>query len=138
MKILLTFLLMSISFISFSQIEGKWKTLDDETGERKAVVQFFKKSDGKFYGKIIEILKDLPFNTCEKCEGSLKGKPLIGLEFVQHLEHKGKEWINGRLTEPKTGKSYACKAKINDKGDLEIRAYIGVPLLGRTQVWSRM
>lgn len=139
MKTLLLLLtIFLVAFTSHSQLIGKWKTVDDETGENKAVVQFYKKSDGKYYGKILEILKDLPFDTCEKCDGDLKGKPLIGLEFVQGLTFKGKEWSGGTLWEPKTGKSYDCKARINKSGDLEIRAYIGVPLIGRTQKWVRM
>ncbi|MCO5268030.1 MAG: DUF2147 domain-containing protein [Brumimicrobium sp.] len=138
MKLFTTFIFILIYFCSYTQIEGVWKTVDDETGEKKAVVKIYKKKDGKYYGKILEILKDLPFDSCDKCEGELKGKPLIGLEFVQRLEKKGTVWVNGTITEPKSGKSYDCKAEINNKGQLEIRAYIGIPFIGRTQTWIRM
>ena len=41
-----------ISQISFSQtIFGKWKTIDDETGKEKSIVEIFEKQ-GKIYGKI--------------------------------------------------------------------------------------
>lgn len=133
-----TALAVFFSFTCFSQIEGKWKTVDDETGEKKAVVRFYKKTDGKYYAQIIEMLKELPFDTCENCEGDLKGKPVIGLEFIQGLEKSGDEWINGVVHEPKSGKSYSCKAKINKDGGLELRAYIGMPLIGRSQTWIRM
>lgn len=133
-----TVLAVFFSFIAFSQIEGKWKTVDDETGEKKAVVQIYKKKDGKYYGRILEMLKELPFDTCEKCAGDLKGKPVIGLEFIQGMEKSGDEWINGIVHEPKSGKSYNCKAKLTKSGGLELRAYLGMPFIGRTQTWIRM
>jgi hypothetical protein len=35
---------------------GKWKTIDDETGEAKSVVEIYEKS-GKIYGKVVDILR---------------------------------------------------------------------------------
>ena len=35
------------SSMAFAQIEGKWRTIDDETKKPKSIVEIFKKSDGK-------------------------------------------------------------------------------------------
>ena len=46
-KVLLAFALSFIGVLSFAQIEGKWKTIDDETGKAKSIVEVWKKADGK-------------------------------------------------------------------------------------------
>ena len=38
-------------------IVGKWKTIDDETGKTKSIVEIFMK-DGKAYGKIIKLFRE--------------------------------------------------------------------------------
>ncbi|WP_159075516.1 DUF2147 domain-containing protein, partial [Mycobacterium tuberculosis] len=55
-KLMLTFALSLFSVLSFAQIEGKWKTIDDETKQAKSIVEIFKKSDGKYYGKVSQLL----------------------------------------------------------------------------------
>ena len=55
-KLLATFVLSLFSVMSFAQIEGKWKTIDDETKQAKSIVEIYKKSDGKYYGKVSQLL----------------------------------------------------------------------------------
>ena len=40
-------------------IFGKWKTVDDETGAHKSIVEIYEKK-GKVFGRVIEILE--PFD----------------------------------------------------------------------------
>ncbi|WP_313791423.1 DUF2147 domain-containing protein [Lacinutrix neustonica] len=76
--IIITLLLFSISGFS-QEVLGKWKTIDDKTGEVKSVVKIYKR-DGEVFGKIIEIFdaskRDLP---CINCEGEDYNKPILGL-----------------------------------------------------------
>ncbi|MCK9481676.1 MAG: DUF2147 domain-containing protein [Bacteroidia bacterium] len=138
MNYTILFAILSILFsVNSPTIEGKWKTIDDETGKAKSIVEIYKKSDGKYYGKIVELLIKPKHDKCVECSGSKKNQPLIGLEIVEGLVKKGNEWVDGNITDPKTGKTYSCEAKINKKGNLEIRGYIGFSLLGRTQTWIR-
>ncbi len=41
-KMLLTFALSMFGVLTFAQIEGKWKTIDDETKQAKSIVEIFK------------------------------------------------------------------------------------------------
>lgn len=120
-----------------SEIEGRWTTIDDKTGQKRAVVQL-SVSGGTLSGTIIETFKQ-PGDTgiCDDCPGNFKGKPVKGLRFVWGLHEKGEnEWDGGKILDPKTGKIY--NAKMSLKGDkLEVRGYLGVSLLGRTQTWVR-
>ncbi len=56
-KLAFAFFALFFSVLSYAQIEGKWKTIDDETGKPKSIVEIFKKSDGKYYGKIVQLLQ---------------------------------------------------------------------------------
>jgi len=118
-------------------IVGKWKTVDDATGEAKSVVEIFKKPDGKYYGRILELLAKPENDKCVKCTGDRKDKPLVGLEIIRGLSKKGSEFTGGNITDPKNGKTYKCT--ISRSGDkLNVRGYVGFSLLGRTQTWHKV
>lgn len=133
---MLTFALSLFSVLTFAQIEGKWKTIDDETKQAKSIVEIFKKSDGKYYGKVSQLLIKPADPNCTVCKDDRKGKPILGLEIIRGLSKDGDEFSGGTITDPKTGKTYKCT--ITRKGDkLNVRGYLGVSLLGRTQVWEK-
>ena len=138
-KIMLTLVWLFAMLTVFGQendlIVGKWKTVDDETGQDKSIVEVFKKSDGKYYGKILELLQKPENDKCVKCKDALKDKPLIGLEIINGLTKKDREYSGGTITDPKSGKTYKCT--ITRAGDkLKVRGYVGFSLIGRTQTWS--
>jgi len=54
------------------------------------------------------------------------------------LEKDGDEFSGGKILDPGNGKLYSCKLTLTDKSKtLNVRGYIGVPWLGRSQVWHR-
>lgn len=134
---LFAFAALLISSLSFAQIEGKWKTIDDETGQAKSIVEVFKKSNGQYYGKITQLLAKPENETCVKCTDDRKNKPLIGLEIIRGLKKSGNEFTGGTITDPKTGKTYKCT--ITRAGNkLNVRGYVGFSLIGRTQTWHKV
>jgi uncharacterized protein (DUF2147 family) len=136
-KFALAFAALFVSVLSFAQIEGKWKTIDDETGKAKSIVEITKNSRGQYVGKIVQLLAKPENNTCVKCTDDRKNKPLIGLEIIRGLKKEGKEFSGGTITDPKTGKTYKCNIK--REGDkLNVRGYIGFSLIGRTQTWHKV
>ncbi|MBD3903153.1 DUF2147 domain-containing protein [Chryseobacterium sp. Ch-15] len=136
-KLLATFVLSLFSVMSFAQIEGKWKTIDDETKQAKSIVEIYKKSDGKYYGKVSQLLIKPTDPNCTSCKDDRKGKPILGLEIIRGLAKDGDEFTGGTITDPKTGKTYKCT--ITKSGDkLNVRGYMGISVLGRTQVWQKV
>lgn len=135
-KLLLTGVLSLCSVLSFAQIEGKWKTIDDETKQAKSIVEIYKKADGNYYGKVSQLLIKPADPNCTVCKDDRKGKPILGLEIIRGLKKDGDEFTGGTITDPKTGKTYKCT--ITRSGDqLNVRGYVGVSLLGRTQTWQK-
>lgn len=120
---------------------GKWKTIDDETGEAKAVVRIYDKG-GKLYGSIEKLFPrpgvDLK-GKCNECDGRHKDKPIVGLEIVWGLEEDDGEWEDGKILDPKSGTVYKCKMHLASGGKkLKVRGYVGFSLVGRTQTWVRL
>lgn len=136
-KIIFAFVAMLFATFSYAQIEGKWKTIDDETGKAKSIVEIFKKSDGKYYGKIQQLLSPPENNNCVKCTDDRKNKPLVGMEIIRGLKKDGNEFTGGTITDPKTGKTYKCTIT-RDGTKLNVRGYVGFSLIGRTQTWHKV
>lgn len=135
-KLLLTFALSFISVISFAQIEGKWKTIDDETGKPKSIVEISKDSKGRYNGKIVQLLIKPENANCVKCKDDRKNKPLIGLEIIRGLTKDGNEFSGGTITNPKDGKSY--KTELVREGDvLKVKAII-MGIAVKTQTWHKV
>ena len=135
-KLLATFALTLFSVMSFAQIEGKWKTIDDETGKPKSIVEVFKKSDGKYYGKIVQLLIKPENNNCVKCKDDRKNKPLVGLEIIRGLSKDGNEFGGGTITNPKDGKSYKTEI-VRENNTLKVKALImGIAM--KTQTWHKV
>lgn len=136
-KLLLTLVFSLFGVLSFAQIEGKWKTIDDETKQAKSIVEIYKKADGSYYGKVSQLLIKPADPNCTACKDDRKGKPILGLEIIRGLKKDGDEFTGGTITDPKTGKTYKCT--ITRTGDkLNVRGYVGISLMGRTQTWQKV
>jgi uncharacterized protein (DUF2147 family) len=128
----------AIFFAQSQTVVGKWKTIDDETGKAKSIVEIYEKS-GKIYGKVIDILEEENKNrVCTNCSGDDKNKPILGMIVIKGLSKKGSEYTNGKILDPKNGKLYRCHITLESKDKVKVRGYIGISLLGRTQYWYRV
>ena len=138
MKQITTIAFLLLFQISFSQtVFGKWKTIDDESGKEKGVVEIYEHK-GKVYGKIIEIFEQNKKHLkCEKCDGDDKNKPILGLVIIKGLTKNEAIYDGGKIVDPKNGKRYHCKITLDGKDKLIVRGYIGIPLFGRSQTWIR-
>ena len=138
-KVILSITFLLIAITGFSQtVIGKWKTIDDETGKAKSIVEIYEKS-GKIYGRILEILEEENRNRkCDLCTGIEKDKPILGMVIIKGLTKDGDEYSGGKILDPKNGKQYKCYITLDGKDKLKVRGYIGISLLGRTQTWARV
>jgi len=135
MKILLTISLVFISCVMSAQsIVGNWKTIDDNTGKPRSVVEIYEK-DGAYFGKIVKLYRDKgedPNPLCESCKGSKKNQPVIGMEIISDMKKDGDEFEKGDILDPENGKTYDCKLWVED-GKLKVRGYL--LFFYRTQTW---
>ena len=133
-----TLAMIFISQSSWSQITGRWKTIDDETGEAKSIVQIWKADDGMYYGKIMKLFDETKKdNVCDKCDpkDARYKQKVVGMKIIMNMKMTGdNEWGEGTILDPNNGKVYRCKLYREGK-NLMVRGFIGISLIGRTQTW---
>ena len=119
---------------------GLWRTIDDKSGKEKSLVRV-SESNGQLQITIEKLFREPgeePNPLCDKCSGERKNKPVIGMQIGSGLKKDGEVWSGGEILDPQNGKTYKCKVWLEDKGKkLNVRGFIGVSVLGRTQVWVR-
>jgi len=131
-------LLCCFSAMQAQTVVGKWKTIDDRTGNPKALVELYLKK-GKLYGKILKILEKGRENAnCIKCKGDLKDKPIVGMTIIDGFSsNKGVEYKGKRLFDPEQAMTFRGKIWLDPKNgnQLKVRGYLA--FLYRTQTWLR-
>lgn len=137
-KLCSIFLLLGTLSATAQDIFGKWKTIDDETGREKSIVEIYRE-DGKVFGKVVKILnKDRQDAACDKCKGAKKDKPILGMVIIEDMEKDGEEYSGGSILDPNKGKEYRCKLWVDedDPNKLNVRGYVA--FFYRTQNWFRV
>jgi len=124
-------------------ILGIWKTDRDESK-----VEIFRCGE-KLCGKIIWLKKPYYTDSSEgevgtpvlerkNPDSALKSRPILGLRLLEGFtEAADSTWGNGTCYDPRNGKTYRAKLHLVAPGRLELRGYMGIPLLGRSTVWAR-
>jgi uncharacterized protein (DUF2147 family) len=119
---------------------GVWQTIDDHTGQPKALVQISQDANGTLSGKVIKGLNanDQPDRRCTACTDSRKDQLIVGMTIISDMKKVNDGWDGGQILDPENGKVYKCKMHVEEGGQkLVVRGYVGVSLLGRSQTWVR-
>ena len=136
--LILLLLVATYAQAQVSKIVGDWKTIDDKTGERRAVVTIYKGSDGLYYGKISKMLMYTELDLkCEACKDEDHNKPIEGLVIIRGMHEKDGELVGGKVLDPENGKFYYGKIYLKNgklvlRGSLDKRGF-----LGRNQEWIK-
>jgi uncharacterized protein (DUF2147 family) len=133
--------LASMSAMAAVSPVGLWKTIDDNTGKVRSIVRITQ-SNGEYKGTIEKLFRapDQEQNPkCDKCTDARKDKPIIGMTILTGLRADGDdEFAGGQIVDPENGKVYSSKLTVDEDGKkLELRGFIGVSLIGRSQTWVR-
>jgi uncharacterized protein (DUF2147 family) len=144
---LISFLLFTLPILAGEpgdEILGVWHTRDD-----KSQVQVFKQ-DGHYFGKILSLkepnwpaddeqgMGGKPKNDRKNSDPKLRSRPIAGITIMMNFDYSGNNvWEGGRVYDPESGNTYRGKMSLTATNRLELRGYVGVPLFGRTEVWTR-
>ena len=114
------------------QIIGRWLT-----EPRDGIIEISMTADGTYTGRIIG--GDSPNRVDAKNPDPAKRlRVLLGQVILQQLKYKGRgQWSDGTIYDPDSGHTYHCNVELLNAEQLRVRGYIGVSLLGRTQLWTR-
>lgn len=136
MRLLFALLLISTAASAQLSVIGKWKTIDDNTGKERSVVEIFEKGS-KVHGKIVKLYREKgedPDPVCDECDedDDRYKKKIIGMEIIRDMLKVGTELAEGTIMDPDNGKIYRCKIWV-EGNELKVRGYLG-PFY-RTQTW---
>lgn len=139
-------LLLVLLNASFCIPPDKASPADDVTGvwlnaSGKGKVQVYREG-GKYFGKIVWLReplneKGLPKKDAMNPSTAMKSQPLVGLVILREFVFREGEWTDGRIYDPENGKEYKCYLRMKNPNTLLLRGYIGISLIGRTEVWTR-
>jgi uncharacterized protein (DUF2147 family) len=138
-----TLLALAASASAQSSPAGLWKTIDDNSKKERSLVRI-SEAGGVFSGKIEKQLDPdaKPSDVCDQCSDERKNQPILGFALIRNVKQSADDravWDGGDITDPDNGKVYKVRLKPIDGGKkLEVRGYIGMPMLGRTQTWIRV
>ncbi|MEY2730914.1 MAG: hypothetical protein RL584_2040 [Pseudomonadota bacterium] len=120
---------------------GLWKSIDDETKTEKSLVRITEAA-GTLTGKIEKLMDPTKQDAkCDKCSDARKDQPVLGMTIITGVRAGSDKtlWEGGEILDPNNGKTYKVRIKPIDGGKkLEVRGFIGAPMLGRTQTWIRV
>lgn len=132
---LMILLLVPLTALADSPV-GRWRTIDDETGKLKSVVEITEQN-GELIGKVVEILDPDAATTCVKCDGERKDQPIVGMQILWGLKPAGQEWSGGTIFNPADNGEYRSSVRLIEAGQkLEVKGKWLV--FSRTQVWERL
>lgn len=143
-RIILLLSLLFTSNLIFGQkdaelIIGTW-----QTGSGNARVEIYKNAN-TYQGKIIWLSEPIdpetnkPKTDTKHPNVKLHARPLLGLVNLWGFSYNEDGfWENGHIYDPKTGKEYKCTITPKDKNTLNVRGFIGISLIGRTDTWTRV
>jgi uncharacterized protein (DUF2147 family) len=141
MKYGLSIVIALFSASAFAQSPaGLWRTIDDATGKEKALVRV-SESGGVFSAKIEKLLAPdaKPDAKCDQCTDSRKDQPVVGLTIMRNVKKNDNVYDGGDILDANNGKVYRVKLTLApDNKKMEVRGYIGTPMLGRSQSWQRL
>jgi uncharacterized protein (DUF2147 family) len=117
---------------------GLWQPLDSH-GKPMGLIRIYE-DRGRFFGSIERSSpSDDPNEKCTHCTDERRNQPIIGLVLMRNLHLENGEYVGGDILDPDTGHIYGCKFHLVDGGRrLIMRGYLGISLLGRSQVWQRV
>jgi uncharacterized protein (DUF2147 family) len=122
--------------------DGLWEQVDETSGKPEGWFRISEKN-GVYEGVLVKAFgkpgEDPASWRCDKCEGTEKDAPVVGLTLIKGMRKNGLDYENGTIMDPRDGAVYRALMRLSPDGRrLEVRGYLGIALFGRTQVWNRL
>lgn len=110
-------------------------------GSKESKIEIYK-CNTRYCGKIIWLKEPesegKPKVDKKNPDEKLRSRQILGMNLMRGFTYdEDNEWVDGEIYDPKSGKTYSCKMTLIDKNKLDVRGYVGISLIGRTDSWTR-
>ncbi len=121
-------------------ILGRW-------AEPRTILEFREEPNGQLSGRVVALMEPVylpedgfgpvgaPRRDDNNPDEALRSRPMLGLNLLSDYRFDGKRW-QGNIYDPEGGGTYTSRLWVDASGDLRMRGYLGIPLLGRTAVFK--
>ena len=140
---------MILFFLGIYTIAGFAQEADKIVGiwwnEEKTSKIEVEKKDGKYVGTIVYMIPEKyedgqPPKDDENPDESLQSRSIIGIQILNNFEYnaKDKEWKEGSIYDPKSGKTYDCYGWMETDDLLKLKGFVaGIRWMGKSSEWYR-
>ena len=124
-------------------ILGYWQQINDANNQPQSIMYLSLDKNNQLVGKVVTgflVNGKPPQSTCANCPSPFTNKPILGMQILWGFtQSNDTQWAGGHILDPDKASIYRCTLTLqNDGKDLKVHGYIGIPLLGRTQIWHRL
>lgn len=103
----------------------------------KSILKIYE-MNGKYYGKPVWMKEPEQLDS-KNPDVSKRNQKVFGSNAIRDFVFNGKDtWEKGHIYDPNNGKTYDCKITRDEKGNLNVRGYIGISLIGRTEYFVKV
>ena len=97
--------------------------------------------DSGYCGKLVHLQPrppGTPTVDLKNPNAARRGDPLCGLVMMGSFKADGTgKFVGGWAYDPDSGNTYSGQMKLDGPDTLKLRGYVGIPLFGRTETWTR-
>jgi uncharacterized protein (DUF2147 family) len=87
-------------------------------------------------GTVVKVLADR--SMADPGKQFADAKPAMGLKILHDFVPAATGELQGKIYNRENGKTYDCLLSLQSPDELKVRAYVGMPLFGKTQIWRRV
>lgn len=72
---------------------------------------------------------------------ALRQRPILGLEFLNGFKPSAEEanvFVDGKIYSAEDGDTYSARIRLETPDRLVLRGFVGLPMLGKSQTWTRV
>ena len=131
-------IIISLFFFTFTSAQKKKDIIGFYMSNDGTSIFKFYKSGDKYVGKLVWMKHPERLDTMNP-DVTKRNKKLLGSILAYGLIFDGKnDWTEGFVYEATKGKTFQCQITRDEKNNITMRGYIGIPAFGKSEYFVKV